>query len=309
MGAGRIGRLLALLFLALSTAAQAEPPRRIALTFDDAPQADGPLFTGRERTERLIAALKAAGVKQAAFFVIGRNLANPDGDWRLRAYAAAGHLLGNHSQTHRWLRRVGAEAYLADIDAAREALKPYPAVQPWFRYPFLDEGADLATRDSVRAGLRQRGLANAYVTVDTWDWALVALMADAKAKGRVMDMDALRDLYLETMLSAIDTYDGLAREALGRSPAHVLLAHENDLEALFIGDLVAALRKRGWTIVSPAEAYRDPIARTVPDTLRNGNGRVAALAAARGISPARLGNPFHDEALLKTLFEKRVLRP
>ena len=73
-------------------------------------------------------------------------------------------------------------------------------------------------------------------------------------------------------------------------------------------DLVAALRKRGWTIVSPDEAYKDPIARTEPDTLHNGNGRVAALAAVNGISPARLRNPFHDEKLLKQMFEARVLR-
>jgi peptidoglycan-N-acetylglucosamine deacetylase len=299
--------LLAVLLLAFATCAAAAPAKRVALTFDDAPLADGPLFTGKERAERLIAALKAARVKRAAFFVITGRLASPEGEARIRAYAAAGHLIANHSDTHRWLRRIGAAAYLADTDAARRKLAGFANTRPWFRYPFLDEGPDAAARDAVRDGLKQRGLSNGYVTVDTWDWALVDLVRKAGAEGRKPDMNALRDLYLEMMLSAVDTYDGLAREALGRSPAHVLLAHENDLSALFVDDLVAALRKRGWTIISPEEAYRDPIARDVPDTLRNGNGRVAALAAVRGIGEDRLGNPFHDEALLKQLFERRVL--
>ncbi len=282
--------------------------KQIALTFDDAPLPDGPLFTGTERAERIVAGLKRAGVPQAAFFVTTGNIARPEDEKRVRSSAAAGHPIANHSHSHKWLSRVTSAEYIEDIDKAERALQRFPNRRRWFRFPFLNESPDAAKRDVVRAALAKRGLANGYVTVDTWDWALVNLMREAKDAGRAMDMDALRDLYLEVMLSAVDTYDGLARETLGRSPAHVLLAHENDLQALFIVDLVAALRKRGWTIVSPDEAYKDPIARTEPDTLHNGNGRVAALAAVNGISPARLRNPFHDEKLLKQMFEARVLR-
>jgi peptidoglycan/xylan/chitin deacetylase (PgdA/CDA1 family) len=294
---------------ACSTVAAEEPAKRIAITFDDAPLPDGPLFTGTERARRLIAALKAADVPQAAIFVTTGNMKDAAGEARIRSYAAAGHVLANHSHSHFWLKDVGPAAYLADVDMARKHLARFENVRPWFRYPYLNESPNIESRDAVRAGLAQRGLMNGYVTVDTWDWALVDLMRQAKTTGREMDMDALRDLYLEVMLHAVDNYDGLAREALGRSPAHVLLAHENDLQALFIGDLVKALRERGWTIVTPDEAFSDPIAREVPDTLHNGNGRVAALAAVRGFAPARLRDVYHDEKLLKEMFERRVIRP
>ena len=306
-----IARLLLLLLLPLAACAAApaaSPEKRIALTFDDAPLRDGPLLDGPERTRRLIAALKEAGVKQAAFFVTTGNLRTPADDERIKAYTTAGHVLGNHSNGHRWLRRIGAEAYLADLDEARGKLVRFDNVRPWFRYPFLDEGKDAAARDAVRAGLSERRLANAYVTVDTWDWALVDLVRQARAAGKEVDLDALRALYLEVMLSAVEAYDRLAMETLGRSPAHVLLAHENDVSALYVADLVRALRKRGWTIVSPDEAYADPIAAAVPDTLHNGNGRVAALAAVKGVDPARLADRYHDEALLKRLFEERVVK-
>ena len=308
-------KLLSLLLAALvsltaacSTVAAEQPSKRIAITFDDAPLPDGPLFTGAERAQRLIAALRAAEVPQAAIFVTTGNMKDAAGEARIHAYAAAGHLLANHSHSHFRLREVGPARYLADIDTARQHLARFENVRPWFRYPYLNESPDIASRDAVRAGLAERKLMNGYVTVDTWDWAIVDLMRQAKTAGHEMDMNALRDLYLELMLHAVDTYDGLAREALGRSPAHVLLAHENDLQALFVGDLVKALRERGWTIVTPDEAFADPIAREVPDTLHNGNGRVAALAAVRGFATGRLRDLYHDEKLLKQLFEQRVIR-
>lgn len=304
--------LLTLLLLPLlsgcSTTSAAGPEKRIAITFDDAPLQDGPLFTGTERARRLIAALKASKVPQAAIFVTTGNIRRPENRARIRAYEQAGHVLANHSHTHPWLREVEPAAYLADIDRAQTELKRFNRVRPWFRYPYLNESPDVASRDAVRAGLAKRGLMNGYVTIDTWDWAIVNLMQQAKALRREMDMDALRDLYLEVMLSAVDTYDRLGTETLGRSPGHVLLAHENDLQALFIGDLLGELRTRGWTIVTPDEAFADPIAREVPDTLHNGNGRVAALAAVKGVDGARLRDRYHDEKLLKSLFQERVVR-
>jgi peptidoglycan/xylan/chitin deacetylase (PgdA/CDA1 family) len=294
---------------ASSSAVAADPPRkRIAITFDDAPLADGPFFSGTERTRRLIAALKEADVPQAAIFVTTGNIKDAAGEERIRAYAAAGHLLGNHSHSHKWLKDMDAAAYLADIDRASRRLAGFDNVRPWFRYPFLNESPDARRRDAVRAGLAQRKLMNGYVTVDTWDWAIVDLARQAKLGGRDIDMDALRQMYLDVMLHAVDTYDKLALQALGRSPAHVLLAHENDLEALFIGDLVKALRDRGWTIIGPEEAFSDPIGRVVPNTLHNGNGRVAALAAVKGFGPERLRDLYHDEKLLKQMFEQRVVR-
>jgi peptidoglycan/xylan/chitin deacetylase (PgdA/CDA1 family) len=282
--------------------------KRMALTFDDAPIGDGPLLSGTERARQLIAAMKAAKVPQAAIFVTTANIKGPADEARLRSYVAAGHVLANHSHGHRRLSRIGAEAYLADVDRAAATLRNFSNVRPWFRFPFLNETGDQAARDAVRAGLKTRGLANAYVTIDTWDWALVDLVRKAKAAGREMDMTALRDLYLEMMLSAVGTYDSIATQTLGRSPAHVLLAHENDLAALFIDDLVAALRQKGWTIISADEAYRDPIASITPDTMHLRNGRVAALAAVKGVPPERLSDRFHDEKLLKALFDQRVMR-
>ncbi|MEO5707764.1 MAG: polysaccharide deacetylase family protein [Alteraurantiacibacter sp.] len=289
--------------------AQDHPGKRIALSFDDVPRHAGAFFTPDERAARLIAGLAEGGVDQAGFFVTPGNLATADGaggEARIAAYVAAGHVIANHSFTHRSLNDLSAAAYLADLDRAEEWLKDRPGHRPWFRYPYLHEGQD-ARRDEVRAGLRQRGLLNAYITVDNWDWHIDDLANAARRAGSPMDIAALRDFYVTTLVSAADHADVVARAATGRSPAQVILLHETDLNAQFVADLARALRAAGWTIIGIDEAYADPIALREPDSFYLGGGRVNALAAEAGLDRATLRHNSTDGAWLDAQFAARVL--
>lgn len=283
--------------------------KRIAITFDDAPRSDGPLLSGAERAERLIAALDDANVEGAMFFVTTGHLAGSgeEGVQRLNRYAASGQKLANHSHRHLWLHRTSADDYLADIDEASRQLSVFDDVEPYFRFPFLDEGRDVAKRDTVREGLEARGLRNGYVTVDNYDWYMANLFAEALKDNPEPDLAAWQRAYVEILVDAVEFYDRMAIDALGRSPAHVLLLHENDLAALFVDDLVAALRQRGWETISAIEAYQDPIADIEPDTLFLGQGRVAALARVAGRSPRDLVHLSEDEQQLRREFERRGL--
>lgn len=295
---------------AAAAVAAAPEPKRIALSFDDVPRHPGGFMTPDQRTAALIEGLRRARVAQAGFFVTTGNLAHDfgqGGEARIRAYAAAGHVIGNHSHSHDWLWQSSVEAYVADLDRAETWLAEMPGKRPWYRFPYLDEGRDIARRDALRAALRERGLLNAYVTVDNFDWAVDGLATQAVEDGRPIDRTALRDLFVETIVETADFNDRIARETLGRSPAHVLLLHETDLAAMFIVDLVEGLRKAGWTIIPIDEAYRDPIAREEPETLYLGGGRVAALAHVAGRDPADLVHGRTDEAELERLFEERVI--
>ena len=304
--------LLVLLSLLFGLAAPAAAEKRIALSFDDVPRQAGGFFTPEERTRELIAALKRGGVEQAAFFVTTGNMERPDGagaEKRIADYVAAGHVIGNHSHSHRRLSRTEAAAYVADLDRAEAWLKDRPGRRPWFRFPFLDEGGkDLARRDALRAALAERGLRNAYVTIDNYDWHLESLAAAAAREGKPVDREALRDLYVETLVDTANFYERMGRETLGRSPAQMLLLHETDLAALFVDDLAAALRADGWTIITADEAYRDPIAATEPDTWFLGEGRVSALAQMKGKEPRELVHERTDEEVLSRLFNQRVLK-
>ncbi|QUL39523.1 polysaccharide deacetylase family protein [Erythrobacter sp. JK5] len=262
-------RLFALVCLTLAacfaplTGAQAKEDRRIALTFDDVPRMAGAFMTADDRATRLRSALREAGVGQAAFFVNPGMLAKrPTGLDHIRAYAADGHVIANHTALHSSLSESTLAEFIADIDSASRFLDTIENTRPWFRFPYLDEGrADAARRDAVRAALAERGLLNGYVTVDASDWFYEQLTIDAARDGKRMDMIGLRNLYAESHVEAAEFNYALARNAVGYSPAHVMLLHETDLAALFIGDLVVALERAGWTIISADEAYADPFGR------------------------------------------------
>jgi peptidoglycan/xylan/chitin deacetylase (PgdA/CDA1 family) len=230
------------------------------------------------------------------------------GEARIAAYVAAGHVIANHSHSHFWLHRTSVEDYVADLDRAAAWLRGRPGYRPWYRFPFLDEGrGDVARRDALRAALRERGLTNAYVTVDTYDWYLHDLVRAAATSGPPIDFTALRDFYVQTIVETARFADARAVETLGRSPAHMLLLHETDIAALFIDDAVAALRADGWNIVTADEAYRDPIAAIEPDTTFLGFGRVAAIARAAGRPSRELITDWNEEEFLSRQFAQRVL--
>jgi len=95
-----------------------EPARIIALTFDDGPGV---------YTSRILAILKAKGVR-ATFFVIGRQVHG----YRVavRALAAAGMSVQNHTWNHVNLARAGAATVRSEISRTDSAVKAVTGVRP-----------------------------------------------------------------------------------------------------------------------------------------------------------------------------------
>jgi peptidoglycan-N-acetylglucosamine deacetylase len=291
--------------------APAHAAKRVALSFDDIPRSPGAFLSQEQRAQKIIDALKKTGVKQAVFFLNPGNLDEPEragGEGRIDAYVAAGHVIANHSANHPHLSKVTAEEYLADIDAAESWLKGRKGYRPWFRFPYLAEGGrDKEKRDAVRAGLKARGLTNGYVTADGYDWYLEALTIEAKAANKSMDMERLKQLYIATQMNGLEYHDQLARDTTGRSPAHMLLLHETDLAALFLPDLIAEMKKRGWTIITADQAYKDPIAKVMPDVPFAAGTLIGSMAWQKDIKPAP--HPvWMGEEMISLLFKRRVLK-
>jgi peptidoglycan-N-acetylglucosamine deacetylase len=308
-----LGLALALLFGgAAAKPAWAEPnpksDKRIAFSFDDSPRGQGGFLKVENRHQMLIAQLQSAQVKQAVFFSNpGRIDESNDFASIMKAYTHAGHVLGNHTANHLQLGAVPAERFLADIDEAEKWLKQQKGYRPWFRFPELNEGGtNIAKRDAVRAGLKARGLRNGYVTADGWDWKLDSLAAEAIKSGKTVDINALRDLYIETHVQSADFADQLGRRALGRAPAQVMLLHDTDLAALYLSDLVQALRADGWKIITADEAYKDPLGMQQPD-LRDANGTILQMVARA----KKVDGPYWfdrtERPVMKRLFKERIL--
>jgi peptidoglycan-N-acetylglucosamine deacetylase len=271
--------------------------QEIALTFDDAPTGDGPWYSGTQRTELILNHLKNHRINEVAFFVITGNI-DESGRKRLLRYANAGHYLANHTHSHRRIDVLGMQGYLTDIQKADSILRPMRGFVPWFRYPFLDEGKSRSARDSIRSALSNLQLKHGYVTVDNYDWYINGQLRRSVDAGKKVNEDNLRAWYIEHITASIEFYDKIAKEILGRSPKHVLLLHENDMAARYLGDLLAHLKNKGWKIISPMDAYQDPIAAQLPDVLFNGQGRVASIAKEKGKPSRELVQESEDEAYL-----------
>jgi peptidoglycan/xylan/chitin deacetylase (PgdA/CDA1 family)/glycosyltransferase involved in cell wall biosynthesis len=103
----------------------ASPEKVIALTFDDGPN--------EPYTSQILDILSAHGVK-ATFFVIGKNVEYyPDVAKRI---VAEGHVLGNHSYTHRPLTEFDVPDY-SELDRAQNVIYETTGVRPrLFRPPY-----------------------------------------------------------------------------------------------------------------------------------------------------------------------------
>lgn len=282
-------------------------PRSVALTFDDPPLPDTPVMTGELRTQLIINALRENGVDGAMFFSVSSRIDTSNVD-RMSAYAEAGHVIANHSHTHANLHNVGAETFLEDVQQADQILSEMPGFQPYFRFPYLNEGNTKEQRDIVRAALAEMGYQQGYVTIDNYDFYIDRLIREAFEENPELDLEAIGALYVEMMMGAAEHYDAIACKWLGRSPVHVLLLHENDAAALFLSRLINDFKEQGWSFIPALEAFKDPISEVMPDTLVLGQGRVAALAAVAGAEPTSLRHQGEDTEILDAAFEAATKR-
>lgn len=280
--------------------------KEIAITFDDSPRHAKGYFDGNTRSKKLIDELRSHQVKQVAFFSVSERL-NKEGIERLNRYAKAGHIIANHTHSHPNINQLTLENFSKDFLMAHNKLKSFDNYSKLFRFPYLREGDTRLKRDGMRQLLQEHGYRNAYITLNNYDWYIEVLFQRAIKKGEVVDMGRMKAFYVDMLMESIEYYDQIAVSRLGRSPKHVLLLHEMDISALFIGDLVDELRKRGWSIISPLEAYNDEIADYQIDTpLKYNPGRVGEIARDKGQKNG-LWHHTLDEKYLDEMFSLRVL--
>ncbi len=119
----------------------------IALTFDDGPD---PVWTPQ--------VLDALGDAKATFFVVGEQIAEPEGPALLRAILDAGHSVQAHCTRHVRHSKLSHEELRADIEDLLGLLasESVPPPQLW-RPPYGDVNPLLSSLVADRAGLELVG--------------------------------------------------------------------------------------------------------------------------------------------------------
>jgi peptidoglycan/xylan/chitin deacetylase (PgdA/CDA1 family) len=188
-------------------------PKLIALTFDDGPYpVDTPM---------LLAVLRAAGVP-ATFFVIGRDAEQYPG--LVRAIAAGGHEIANHTETHPDLSALDDAGVTAELQrgaATLTRLSSDPAITHAFRPPHG------RFREATLAVAQGAGYDTILWTDDPGDWRNVS----------------------RTVLAA-----HIARFA---TAPEILLLHSGRPETVaLLPGIIQQYRAAGYTFVTVAELLR-----------------------------------------------------
>jgi len=182
-------------------------PRDLFLTIDDGPSAD----------TAAILEILARHRAPAVFFLIGENAARRPDD--VRAIHAAGHRIGNHTQSHpaAWFWAYSPERLRREITLAQESIVRTGADRPvWFRAPV---GLLSPFLPAVATGL----------SMGVLGWS---------ARG----YDAV----------STDVEKIVARIRRGLKPGAILLAHQGRPQSIEVLDrLLATCARDGWRFVLP----------------------------------------------------------
>ena len=279
---------------------------QIAITIDDFNWNKSLKLDPDQRNRALLSALRAHDNLQAALFVACRFADNDKGKELLRDWDRAGHVIGNHSYSHKYLHsdKVTSEVYTADIGKCDAIIKDFRHFQRLFRFPFLKEGETAAKRDAVRAFLKQHDYRIGHVTIDASDWAVDDRLTARLTKEPGADVTPYRDFYLSHMWERSLYYDDLARKVLGRPVKHAILMHYNLLNALFLGDLLDMFKTKGWKLIDADYAFKDPVFAATPKIVPAGESIIWALAKETGKFDKLLRYPGEDSQYEKARMDK-----
>jgi peptidoglycan/xylan/chitin deacetylase (PgdA/CDA1 family) len=258
----------------------------VALTFDDGPRlAETPLMSPQQRNDALLATLALHRIQAALFVTAGNGADRPAGLALARAWGQAGHSIGNHTMTHLDLNgaAITLAQYQQEVLACDAIIEHLPGYQKWFRYTFLREGNTPEKRDGMRAFLRAQGYRNAYVSLDTSDWRFDAQLQTMLAKDPQADLAPIKALYLAHIRQRALAYRALSQQLQGRDIAQVMLLHHNLVNALWLDDVVKQFKTMGWTIVTPGQAFADPIYQLMPDRPAVGQSLLLSMAKSLGL--------------------------
>ncbi|KQZ39549.1 polysaccharide deacetylase family protein [Duganella sp. Root1480D1] len=285
--------LLAAAILAAASAAQAQS---VAITIDDGPNAGStPRMSAQERNQAILDALAKHRVQAALFVTSGYGASTPQGLPLLQAWSKAGHAIGNHTVTHPDLEKVPLADYQRQVLDCDRLISTQPGYQKWLRFTYLREGNTPEKIDGMRKFLRDHDYRNAHVSLDTSDWRLNEKLEEVLKKDPKADVSAIRIAYLAHIKQRALAYRDLSQQLQGRDISQVLLLHHNLINALWLDDVLAQFEKMGWKIITPAEAFADPVYKLEPVRKAAGQSLLLSLGRTLGLGLTPGGERLVDD--------------
>ena len=172
----------------------------VAFTFDDGPHTkETPLPSPKARNQAMLDALAKHKVSAALFVTVNNGANTTEGLAFAKAWGDADHAIGNHTMSRIDLnsKDIILAQYSQEILDCDKVISTLPGYQKSSRFTFLHEGNTPKKRDGTRKFLKEQNYRDAYVSLDTSDWALDQKLTDTLSKNPKADLSTIKRLYLE----------------------------------------------------------------------------------------------------------------
>jgi peptidoglycan-N-acetylglucosamine deacetylase len=261
----------------------AQEKSSICFTFDDGNPKGILNYSSQQWNQMILDCLKKNNL-QAMLNVYGKKLDNPEGKKIIESWDNAGHIIANHTYNHIDFnsKSVSFDVYKADILRCDLLISGYKNYQKYFRAPFLKYGDTKEKRDSLVEFLKQINYKNGYVTIDASDWFYNSRLIEFMKKNPGKSIEPYKKVYIEHLLDRAKFYDTLAFKLFGRKIKHSILLHHNLTSALFLGDLIEAIKSEGWQVINASDALTDEVYQKNQNIVPAGESIIWGLAKETG---------------------------
>ena len=287
--------ILSALTILLSISPMLGLATEVSFTIDDPGVQSAPGMTHLQVGEKILKTLKEHQL-ETVLFVCGMRVDSDEGRKLLTNWDQAGHILANHTYSHKNYnsKEIDFGFFSQDIAKNEELIKGYKNFKRIFRYPMLKEGETLAERDQLRAFLKKNNYSFGHVSIDASDWYISGRLVEKLKQGEKVDFEAYKTFYLNHIWDRAQYYNKLSKEVLGREIKHTVLIHHNPLNAFFLGDLIDMFKAKGWKVINASDALKDPAYALSPKTLPAGESLLWGLAKESGKYESVLRYPAED---------------
>jgi len=97
------------------------------------------------------------------------------------------------------------------------------------------------------------------------------------------DLAPIREAYLAHIRQRAIAYRELSQKLQGRDISQVMLLHHNLINALWLNDLIVMFKDMGWKIISPQQAFADPVYQLMPERQSAGQSLLLSMARSLGL--------------------------
>jgi len=241
--------------------------RAVAITFDDLPFVSGNRKYSelRELSAQLLRQINTDAVPAVGFVNESKLYVSCELDTQgvaiLEDWLAMGLELGNHTYSHASLNQLPFANFTQDVIRGETVTKRLMAEHGrplrYFRHPFLHVGKDTHTRAAFEEFLSDRGYTVAPVTINSGEWVFAAAYDKAALQGDEAVMRRVADAYVPYMEQVFKSAELQSFDLFGYEIKQVLLLHANALNAAHFADLVAMIKRRGYTFITLEAALQD----------------------------------------------------